>query len=157
MPLLLTLPIRSVKAYGEKTKIPLCHLIPRAHTPLPSPTLIPPPRRQSPLPSPNPSEGAPVRRRSRRGFLARALRRALTSLARAPRAPRECPLARALGDARPRVAGGCWSFGPRAEAAGAAGGAQEREWQARPAAAHARGGPCTRAWRGLAVSRSAPS
>ncbi|KAG2599717.1 hypothetical protein PVAP13_5KG435707 [Panicum virgatum] len=29
MPLLLTLPNRSVKAYGEKTKIPLRHLIPR--------------------------------------------------------------------------------------------------------------------------------
>ena len=124
-----------------------------------SPERTPPsrPRRQSPLPSPNPSEGAPVRRRSRRGFLARALRRALPSLARAPRAPRVCPLARAraraLGDARPRVAGGCWSFGRRAEAAGAAGGAQKREWQARPAAAHARGGARATACAGEALTR----
>ena len=43
MPLLLTLPNRSVKAYDEKTKIPLHYLIliPREPTPLPSPDANP--------------------------------------------------------------------------------------------------------------------
>ena len=42
MPLLLTLPNRSVKAYGEKTKIPLRHLIPRRNPPEEEESGLPP-------------------------------------------------------------------------------------------------------------------